>query len=425
MKNSSKLAIHIEHGQITFCLWRRAFARWRIAEREGFAAQPTALADQVLTAARGLVIRWKIKPDTPVIVQAPPGTGGILNMTLPAGAKGNLVPLIEAELAKALPFPLREIHYCWQTGTGETAAQAAIFWVPRAWVADLSGALSRIGLRLAEVVMRASLAAFAYKPDDATAWALLEEDKEHLHLHSFRGALPVWASSQPTAQADLALESLLLAGGPALNLYFTAETLPAGLAAADGIRGQHRDPLDYPETLLKWYQAGQAGILIDPERNVLLASLTPVALGLVLLGLAASGATWWLTQSTREAVAELEARLEQTRPVAQSIMAQARRVLANRQAIAALERIYAEPDGLEVLDTVARLLPKKAWLTRFTFHDGLFEVEGYGADGDALEAKLKDAKPGFTGIGRCQAQLASQAKLKPFCLAAGIKGGGK
>lgn len=428
MKTTRKLAIHLEHGQITFCLWRRAFGRWTISAKEGFPAQPNTLADQVLAAARGLVIRWKLAPDTPVIVQAPAGTGGILSMALPAGAKGGLAPLIEAELTKALPFPLREIHYAWEAGKGAAATQASIFWVPRAWVADLSAALSRIGLRLAEVVMRASLAAHALKPAGDTAWALLEADKEQVHLHSFRGALPVWASSQTGQQVNLALESLLLAGTPAaaLDLYFTSGEVPASLAAiGSGIRSQQREPVDYPDTLLQWYQAGNAGILIDPERSVLLARLTPVAIALLLLGFAATAAIWWLTETTHKDKLELESSLDSIRPAAEAVIAQEKRLLANRQAIAALERLYAEPDALDALDAVARALPKKAWLVRFSYHDGLLEAEGYGSSNEAMEDKLKNAKPGFTGVGRCQAQLASQAKLKPFCVAAGLKGASK
>lgn len=428
MKTARKLAIHLEHGQITLCLWQRTFGRWKIAAKESVPAQPTTLADQVLTAARGLVIRWKLAPDTPVIVQAPAGTGGILNMTLPAGAKGSLAPLIEAELAKALPFPLREIHYAWEAGKDAAATQASIFWVPRAWVADLSGALSRIGLRLVEVVMRASLAAHALKPAGDTPWALLEEDKEHIFLHSFRGALPIWASSQTAQQANLALESLLLAGAQtaAPELYFTAGEVPASLAAiGSGIRSQQRAPVDYPETLLKWYQAGNAGILIDPERSVLLARLTPVAIALLLLGFAATGATWWLTEATLKDKQALASELDSIRPAAEAVMAQERRLLATRQASTALEHLYAEPDALDALDAVARALPKKAWLTRFTYHDGLLEAEGYGIDNATLEEKLKSAKPGFTDVSRCQVQAANQTKLKPFCVAAGFKGAGK
>ena len=356
MKTSSKLAIHLEHGQITFCLWKRVFRRWKLAAREGFPLQQTPLADQLLAAARGLVIRWKLTPDLPVIVQAPPGTGGMLSLELPTTNKGSPVPYIEAELSKALPFPLREIEYSWETGQGAAASHAAVYWIPRAWIADLSGSLSRIGLRLVEVVARCSLAAHAFKPADEVYWALLEEDKDQVHLHAFRGALPIWGSSQTAQQTNLAIESLLLANvpGSAINLYFTSSSVPASLAMAGGkLHSQQRDALDYPEVLLSWYQAGHAGILVDPERSTLLARLTPVAIILLLFGFAGTGATWWLTESARSDKADLERHLNKIRPSAEAVAVQEKRLLEHKQAISALEAIYAEPDGLDALDAFA------------------------------------------------------------------------
>ncbi|MBI5937651.1 MAG: hypothetical protein HY850_07375 [Betaproteobacteria bacterium] len=419
MKTSRKLAIHLDAGQITCCLWTRTLPRWRIAAKESFPLQSAPMADQVLAAVRGLVIRWKLAPDTPVIVQALPGTGGTLCFDLPAGAKGNPLPLIEAELAKALPFPLREIHYAWELEKSADAARVSLFWMPSAWVADLSGALSRIGLRLTEIVARAQLVAHALRPASAPFWAFLESDKDQAYLHTFWGALPAWTSSQATQQTDLALETLLLATSPApaIDLFYTSPEAPTALLAGGKLRGQRKEALDYPELLLRWYRAGKAGILIDPERSALLARLTPAAIAILLLGLAAVGGMWWLTQATQAERDALEQQVKKIRPTALAVAATERRVAEHKQATAALDRLYTEPDGLDALDAVARKLPKKAWLVRFNFHDGLFEAEGYGGDTDALLEKLKGTK-GFSGAGRCEPQLATDAKLKPFCIGA-------
>lgn len=427
MTSSRKLAIHLDAGQLTCCLWQRRLARWKIAAKEGFPLQSGPLADQVLAAARGLVIRWKLKPDTPVIVQALPGTGGMLCLDLPAGIKGSPQPLIEAELAKALPFPLRELHYTWELEKAADATRASVFWMPSAWVADLSGALSRIGLRLTEIVARAQLVAHAMKPASASFWAFLESDKEQAYLHTFRGALPAWTSSQATQQSGLALETLLLATNPApaIDLYYSTAEAPADLVGGNGkLRGQRKEALDYPELLLQWYQAGKVGILVDPERSALLARLTPVAIAVLLLGFAAIGGMWRLTQATQAELDALEQRVKEIRPEALIVAATERRLAEHKQTIAALDKLYAEPDGLDALDAVARNLPKKTWLVRFGYHDGLFEAEGYGSSTEALLDKLKTVK-GLGGAGRCDPQLATDAKLKPFCISARKEKAGK
>lgn len=412
---------------MTCCLWQRSLSRWKIAAKEGFPLQSGPLADQVLAAVRGLMIRWKLKPDTPVIVQALPGTGGMLCFDLPAGIKGSPRPLIEAELAKALPFPLREIHYTWELEKTADATRVSVFWMPSAWVADLSGALSRIGLRLTEIIARAQLVAHGLKPASASFWAFLESDKEQAYLHTFWGRLPAWTSSQAMQQSGLALETLLLTTNPApaIDLYYSTAEAPTELVGSSGkLRSQRKEALDYPELLLQWYQAGKVGILIDPERSALLARLTPVAIAILSLGFAAIGAMWWLTQSTQTELDALEQQVRQIRPEAMAVAATEKRLAAHRQAIAALDKLYAEPDGLDALDAVARGLPKKAWLVRFGYHDGLFEAEGYGSDSEALIEKLKTAK-GYTGVGRCDPQLATDAKLKPFCIAARMEKAGK
>jgi len=427
MKTSCKLAIHLDAGQITCCLWQRVMLRWKIAAKESFPLQSAPSADQVLAAVRGLVIRWKLAPETPVIVQALPGTGGTLCFDLPAGAKGNLLPLIEAELAKALPFPLREIHFAWELEKTADATRVSVFWMPSAWVADLSGALSRIGLRLTEIIARAQIVAHALKPASAPFWAFLENDRDQTYLHGFWGALPAWTSNQATQQSDLALETLLLATNPApaIDLFYTSAETPTALMGGSGkLRGQRKDALDYPELLLQWYQAGKAGILIDPERSALLARLTPAAIVVLLLGFAAVGAMWWLSQTTQTELDELEQHVKKIRPTATAVAATEKRVAAHKQATAVLDRLYTEPDGLDALDAVARNLPKKAWLVRFNYHDGLFEAEGYGSSTDALLEKLKTAK-NFSGTGRCDPQLATDAKLKPFCVAARLGKAGK
>ena len=427
MRPTNKLAIHFDAGQITCCLWQRRFFRWKTAAKESFPLQSAPTADQVLTVARGLAVRWKLKPDTSVIVQALPGTGGMLCFDLPAGIKGSPQPLIEAELAKALPFPLREIHYTWELDKTAEAVRVSVFWMPSAWVADLSGALSRIGLRLTEIVARAQLVAHALKPASAPFWAFLESDKEQAYLHTFRGALPAWTSSQAMQQSGLALETLLLATNPApaIDLFYSTAEAPTELVSGSGkLRGQRKEALDYPELLSQWYQSGKVGILIDPERSALLARLTPVAIGILLLGLAAIGGTWWLTQTTQAEASTLEQHVKQIRPAAMAVAAMEKRIAAHRQASAAFEKLYDEPDGLDTLDAVARNLPKKAWLVRFGYHDGLFEAEGYGSDSEALLDKLKTVK-GFGGTGRCEAQLATDAKLKPFCVGARMERGGK
>jgi hypothetical protein len=434
---SYKLALLVEREHVFVSLWSRGLREWKISASERIALRSAdPLPEQILGAIRPLVLRWALPPDTPVycVVQPPPG--GLVSLKFPRKARKDLAALVDFELAKSLPFPLKEVERGFQTVAEGNDLLVSVFWLPKAWLTEIRNALARAGLRLTEVFHRAQLVGTALSTAagasvEGKPWGYVEQDGDTVYLHLFRhGALPATSRAlgqvaDPTVVQNLHLELLACqAATPGSTPLYLApladDSLLGRLRDAAAAHGEitlkpYESKLDFAALLLAFWKQGGEGVWLVPDRASMMARLTPVGLVLVIVGVLASATVWWLVSGARDDVAALEADASKVKPHYQKAVAVEKQLLDVSEQIHAVEAMASGPRALDVLYEVFKFLPDKAWLLRFGFTLEGASFEGYGISGQDLQKKLKQSGK-FSQVALREPKLAKDQTLVPFAL---------
>lgn len=430
---SQKLALLLEQGQITVSLWTFGFKGWGIARTEKVVL-PTAdpLAEQVLAAIRPLVLKWAIAPDTPVLTVVPAGVGGFLSLSLSASAAKDLDALIDVEIAKALPFSVREVEKSHSVVKDKDQLRVSVLWMPRSWVGELKNALARIGLRLSELFHRAQLVGGELGGSGELAsapWGCIEQDGKAVHFHFFRQGGVVERSRSLTSveaprlaqELNLDLLSLSCIGLAPRSLYLAGVDAPLGeaLAANPGSERSrlkaHRREQALPGLLLAYWRRGGAGVWLMPERTAMMARLTPWTIGLVAAFMVTAGVLWWTVLDQRSQTEQLDADIKKIKQKFQKASAVESEVIRFQREINAIQEASRPAEALDALHEVFKALPEQSWLVGFRFDGKEVAVEGYGTSEDDVRKAL-GSSPRLAGIETREAQLAVDAAQHPFAL---------
>ncbi|MBS4099353.1 MAG: hypothetical protein KGZ83_21280 [Sulfuricella sp.] len=429
-----KLALLIEQAHITVSLWTFGLKGWGISRTEKVSLPTTdPLADQVLAAIRPLVLKWGIAPDTPVMTVVPAGVGGFLSFSLPVTAGKDLDTLIDVEIGKSLPFSVREVEKSYQLVKEKDRVRVSVLWMPKLWVNELKNALARIGLRLSELFHRAQLVGgelggtgdFAASP-----WGCIEQDGKAIHFHFFRmGSIVersrslVFGESGRLVQElnldllslsciDLAPRRIFLAGveGVLSNALVT-QVEPN----KKGSLQTYERKLGLPELLLALWKKGGSGVWLVPDRSTMMARLTPWVIALVAICTVAAGALWWTVLGQREQSSQLESDVKKIKSKFQKASSVESEVIRTQLEINGIQAATRPGEPLAALYEVFKALPEKAWLISFKYDEKEVAVEGYGVDGDTLQAALK-TNPRFAGFEALTPQVAVDGEHNPFAL---------
>lgn len=423
-----KLALILEQGQLIVSQWSFGLKGWKISRSEKI-PMPTAdpLAEQVLSAIRPLILKWGLPAEVPVVVVAPVGVGGFLSFSFPRVAKKDLDALVDNELAKALPFSLKEVERGYQVRRVNDRLEASVFWLPKSWVTELRNTLSRAGLRLSELFHRAQMIGVALARSDVSgSWGCIEKSGVGAHFHFYRGGpLPdrsrFLASSDPTILAgefELDLLALSSAGmRPELVYEIGGGNELHGLSAqSQGVKiERHENSAALPEMLLGLWRDGGAGVWLVPERSVMMARLTTALIGMVGAGVVVSGAAWWAVSNLRDQADALDNEVKRLKPRYQKALAVEQEALRAQREIGQIDILAGRPAVLGVLYEIFKALPSDAWLLRFDYSAEQIEIEGYGSDSHQLGEILQQNKK-FTGIVSIDPQLATDELRQPFAL---------
>lgn len=423
-----KLALILEQDQLIVSLWSFGLKGWKISRSEKV-SMPTAdpLAEQMLAAIRPLILKWGLPPEVPLVAMAPAGVGGFLSFSFPRVAKSDLEALIDGELAKALPFSLKEVERGYQVKRRGDRLEVSVFWLPKSWVSELRNALSRAGLRLSEVFHRAQmLGAALARREVAGAWGCVEKSAAGVHFHFFRrGVLPdrsrFLASSDPAALAgefELDLLALSSAGiqPEIVHGVGVEEALRGALAQSKKVRLEpHANLAGLPDLLLGAWRGGGQGIWLAPDKSAMAARLTAALIRIVGVGALVCGAAWWALSGLHDQEDALENEVKRLKPRYQKALAVEREAVLSQREIGQIEALGGGTSALAVLYEVFKSLPPDAWLLRFDYTAGQVEIEGYGSDSHQLGEILQQNNV-LAEIVSVDPQVATDEQRQPFAL---------
>lgn len=423
-----KLALILEQGQLIVSQWSFGLKGWKISRSEKV-SMPTAdpLAEQVLSAIRPLILKWGLPTDVPVVAVAPVGVGGFLSFSFPRVAKKDLDALIDNELAKSLPFSLKEVERGYQVRRANDRLEASVFWLPKSWVTELRNTLSRAGLRLSELFHRAQMIGAALARNDVLGpWGCIEKSGMGAHFHFYRGGpLPdrsrFLASADPaTLAGEFELDLLALSSAgmrPGLVYEIGGESVLHGMSAQpQGFKIERQEkPAVLPEMLLGLWRSGGTGVWLVPDKSIMMARLTTALIGMVGVGVVVSGAAWWAVSDLRDQADALDSEVKRLKPRYQKVLAVEQEALRAQREIGQIEALAGRPAALGVLYEIFKALPPNAWLLRFDYSAERIEIEGYGSGSHQLGEILQQNKS-FSGIASIDPQSATDEQRQPFAL---------
>lgn len=422
-----KLALVLEQEQLHASVWGFGLGGWHIVRTERV-AMPSAdpLLEQVLAAIRPLITKWGLPPDIPVIAVAPPGMGGILSYSFPRSAGKDLAALVDFELARALPFSLKEVERGFQSRREGDRILVSVFWLPKSWVGEFRNALARAGFRLSELCHRAQLiGAVLGGAGESGPWGCVEQNSGNLDLHFYRhGALPdrsrrLQGAASARLGQELALDLVALSGAGLeprrICLAGVGQDTASALQASVPAKLQAVDKIVLPEALLALWRGGGSGIWLMPDKGLMAARLIPVVIIFTLLGAIGSGTVWWLMTQQRDSAAVLDEEARQLKPRYQKAIAMEHAAIRAQQELTEIDAALAGPSPLEMLNEVHKALPEQAWLMAFNYTGSGVEIEGYGIDAGEL-GKILAQGGAFGGIAPYEPRLATDSERQPFAL---------
>lgn len=406
--NANKIALIFEPGHLVVQHWRLAVSGWRIVQTERAVLDgKEPLGDQLIGALRPLSFKWRLPTATPVMVLNPPQVGGFFGFKFDRRAK-EIPSLVEKELAKQLPFSLREVEWVHQTWSSKESVEATVFWMPKPWIAELRNALARAGLRLSELFHRAQLYADRHQQLRAAALphAWIEAFGDELYWYFQRHASGperarlLGQAQDPNLAAALQLDLLGLGLSDRTKLTIDLCNVPGPAMEAISRVGERNvmvfpqtgKPLDMTTALLDFWHHGGSGVWLAPDQASLGLRTAPVALLLFAAGLLFSASLWWLSSLAEEEITSQEPRLKKLKPAYQKALETEEQIVALQNQLSDIEKAGSgHPSPLNHLYQVYKLVPDDAWLTRFRSGKSGIEIEGYGVDAAELKKKIGES----------------------------------
>lgn len=433
------LAISLEQGRLV--AWRcvrLGLGAWQVDRREEFALeQQEPSGDALVTPLRPLLLRWGLPPGTPVVLVLPPQLGGCLTLTAPAEAKGR--DWVAAELTRLLPFATKELDFGSTLRQVQGKTLAEVVWLPRGWLADVRGALAKLGLKLDEVLSRAQLLAPlpAALPLGLRLRQLLP--KQRIDLPAVQTVATLEAVSADTAYFHCYVDGLVLrsrrlamtssrelAAAVALELFsLDAEGVRVDALQLSGLSPEVRELLsddfrgtihfqaaatDLGAAFCAAWQRDVHGIWLMPgEKREIFASLYKAGYVIAGVGTVLAVAMSMAASSAEEEVGQLEGDARRLKPKYQKVVAVETEAVGMSRLTAAIDGASKAPTPLDALYGVYEVLPETAWVTRFSWRaDGVLVVAGHGLSSVEVAKRLQ-TQAGFSAVRAADAVVAPAA----------------
>lgn len=421
-----KLSIAFDAAGMEIALFQRKLGSWRITQEARLtwkeSRESETFSEKVQAVLRPIMLAWGVPPQTTVLLVPPTDVGGIVSATL-QGKLDDGPAACEKALASRLPYSIRELTYAWKQAPSKDgkSTHLAIYWLPRNWLADVRAVLGRLGLRVDEIYSRA----FLYSTTSHASqldWVLLEQQENLLNGYLFRAdGLPVASFTLDSGVGDANALGQRLAMAihdfPASASVY-ASGISAGLhvVCARKWPDQTVKPLQMQHiaerAFVRWH-AGDEGIWITPEPQLVTAKLTPWLISAAVITLAVVIGFSWHERSLGKEVAQLEASSERLRPGFRIASAKQRELFALQDTMARIERFDKLPSPLTSYALVTEQLPEKSWLVHYDYQPGQITLEGYGSSSDTV-AKAFDGTP--LTASPSKPAVALDEKLQPFAV---------
>jgi hypothetical protein len=311
-----------------------------------------------------------LRPDTPAVLLAPPGAGGLLEVAAPANACRDAA-WCRRQLELAVPFPIGEIRYAAHCA----GDRARFFWLPAAWLAAQKSQLGKFGIKLAEVCPRAQLFEGG-RLSPAASGVLVERLPQGELLYAFAAGSIRQAAVLPQGIDDEARRACL-----------------AGIHESTGAA-----PQEMEATLPSWDESLPAlwrvpGLAIAAERGAA-ALWSPFLRLAILLALAATvlaGALSWGIAAKEEGLRAAVREKKKLAPQGARFQELDRSLREEEAVVAAVGKLNEAATPMPLLARLTEALPKTAWVQRMVFDGKSIVVSGKGVDDAELIRLLQEA----------------------------------
>jgi len=421
-----KLSIAFDAAGLEIALFQRKLAGWRVTREARLTWKESrdseTFSEKVQAVLRPILLAWGVPPQTTVLLVPPTDVGGIVSATHP-GKLEDGPAACEKALASRLPFAIRELTYAWKQAPAKDGkgTHLAIYWLPKNWVADVRAVLGRLGLRVDEIYSRAFLYSTTAHANPLD-WVLLEQHDALLNGYLFRAdGLPVASFTLDNARADTHTVSQRLAMAihdfpDTASVYASGLPAPLHVVCLRKWPDQTVKPLQMQHiaerAFVRWH-AGDEGIWITPEPQLITAKLTPWLIGAAVITLAVVIGFSWHERALGKEVTQLEASSERLRPGYRIASSKQRELFALQDTLGRIERFEKSPSPLSSYALITEQLPEKSWLLHYDYQPKQISIEGYGSTSDAV-VKAFDKTP--LAASTSKPSVALDEKLQPFAV---------
>jgi Tfp pilus assembly protein PilN len=354
---------------------------------------------------------------------------------LPRAAQDNLQQVLDYELERQLPFKRDDIYYDFvPVGPKGEKFSVYVFAVPKKNIDGLLSLLESFGIKPSGVETTTTALAnyllFANTPNDG-GMAVVTANPRHWEMIGVQGQPNGW---QPAAQllfchqlpaaewAQGAGNELLQEGLSRVPKFYRCGDLAplnglAGsrLAAAEDVtalvnprlkgvaQGVEASVLPAIGAALRGVREASLGANFlshegdDRGRNKTLSLLNTVLMGVLLLALAAWGASFPIKDELR--LRQLQKENQALDPAVSALRREETQLEQLRKEASLIKELeQRRGEVLRVLDELSKIVPSNAYLSNLRYHAGVLEVQGNAENASAL-IPLLERSPVFENVG--------------------------